>query len=132
MKIKSAGNPGEIFRLSIPKHLVVSTNKIYSSQHYSVRSQMKTDYHWLIKTTKVKKIVGLPPYDFTYVFYFRHRRFDPTNCSYMVKMLEDGLVKEGVIENDNHRFVHSFKVATEKTTDKDTYVTCSVTSHVGL
>ena len=91
---------------TVPLDIMVSTNKIYAGMNHFHRTQLKNDYHWMIK--KVKKHIQKPhsfPVKIMYHFSFRGRVFDSSNCSFMQKMLEDALVKEGFLPDDSYQYV---------------------------
>lgn len=90
--------------IKIPLPEKVSTNAIYSGMHWSKRKKLADLYHWALVQHK-NQAVKEYPVDINYVFTFKGKPLDTTNCTYMAKMLEDGLVKNGVIEDDSPEYV---------------------------
>ena len=100
---------------TVPLTVVVSTNKIYSGMNHIHRTQLKNDYHWMIK--RVRKHIQKPqlfPVKIMYHFFFNGRVFDNSNCSFMQKMLEDALVKEGFLPDDSYHYVWFSGVTNQK------------------
>ena len=54
------------------------------------------------------------PIGFYYEFFFKSRPYDASNCMFMVKMIEDSLIKEDIIENDSPKHIHSITISTKK------------------
>lgn len=77
-----------------------------SKQHYGAYSKMKKKY-----TELVKENAGhLPPIDksdFVITWYCENKRIDPDNLAVGSKMIFDGLVEIGVMENDGWGNVNS-------------------------
>ncbi len=77
----------------------------------------ETDAVTLIaKTSGVFLRFEEPPFLWRYRWLSKNRRKDPSNiCAHAVKVIEDGLVKAGVVENDGWRQVaeirHEFVVS---------------------
>ena len=90
--------------MAIPEKL--STNKIYSGQHWAAMKEHKDLYHSCLLPFR-KHIVKKYPVDITYIFRFAGKKLDTTNCTYMVKMLEDGMIHNKILENDSPEFVES-------------------------
>ena len=90
--------------------LKISTNKIYSGIHWNVRSKHKELYYWSMKSllnkTKLNKIKKFPV-DLIFDFKFKSKPLDTTNCSYMLKLIEDSLVKNKILPDDDIRFVRN-------------------------
>ena len=101
-------------QLDIPER--ISTNKIYSGVHWAVRARLANLYHSLL--IGQPKYTGEYPIQITYRFTWRTRPYDTTNCSFLVKMLEDGLVGNGVITADDTWTVHRTIIESKKG-DKD-------------
>jgi hypothetical protein len=68
----------EITLLDLPK---ISTNKIYAGVHIEKKIELE------------------------FIFYFKSRVLDSSNCSYMGKLLEDCLVAHGVLQDDTIKYV---------------------------
>lgn len=105
----------------------VSTNSIYAGKHWAVRDKYKNDYLMLVKslrlTTKIKNTCSI-----TFEFLLKGKLLDCSNCSFMGKMIEDALVKVGVLQNDTPEFVKSVTYISKKGT-KD-IVTVSISEGI--
>jgi hypothetical protein len=93
------------FKIILKDYYLVSTNKIYSSRHWTYRNKIKKDYAmWFLKYKN-----KLPKFDYKidleFNFYFKNKGYDSSNVSLMGKIIEDLLVKDGVIKDDNRRWV---------------------------
>lgn len=75
----------EIIFENLPK---VSTNKIYAGKHFSYRQKIK-DAYALIIPKKYHSIFQKEFYSVHYKFEWKKNALDCTNCSFMVKILED-------------------------------------------
>lgn len=86
----------------------ISTNKL-SRAHWGTRHSITKKY---IKEIKKHKIRYRPKtaIDLEVTFYFENRPLDCTNCSSMVKMIEDALVYCKVLKDDNPKYVSSVKI----------------------
>ena len=109
--------------ITIPIIHKVSTNKIYSNTlHWSQRKQIAQDYHMLVLAECRKHKIELPvPAHLQFVFYFKGKLLDVSNCSFMAKMLEDGLVHAGVLQDDTQKYVNKITLEVEKA--KEDYIT---------
>lgn len=82
------------------------TTNVYYNAHHHARTPIKHDYYLAVKdAAKSKGKIKDYPINATYCFYLTGRAVDWVNLSAMAKMLEDGLVREGVIEDDAPKFV---------------------------
>ena len=89
----------------------VSTNEIYAGKHWTVRKKHKDDWRLIVKAAcKGKKPIKEYPVDLYFLFYLTGRRFDTGNCSYMCKLIEDGLVHIGILENDSVKYVNIWHI----------------------
>jgi len=93
----------------------VSTNKIYAGVHWTTRSEHKELFYYeLLKQKRSLSKAQNHPLELTFIFRFKSRPLDSSNCSYMAKMIEDSLVRLGVIENDTIKFIKSVKYISEQ------------------
>jgi hypothetical protein len=96
-----------VFKDYLPKELKVSSNEIYKGIHYSKRKKIKDsyyDYYSFLIRRKIKKVTKYP-IDISILFTFTKNPLDSSNCSYMLKMIEDILVSEGIIKDDSSKYV---------------------------
>ncbi|MCP4178075.1 MAG: hypothetical protein GY756_09935 [bacterium] len=91
----------------------ISTNDIYSGKHWSERKKYKDIFLWLLKTKKINKIKNYPV-KLKFVFQFQKKCLDASNCSYMAKMIEDGLCKLGILVDDDPKYVQSVELVSKK------------------
>lgn len=90
--------------------------------HWTKRNKLKDLYHEaLLEYRKLK--VNSYPVTITYIFTFKSRPLDTTNCSFMVKLLEDSLIANGVILNDDITKVDETCILVQ-TGDKDQVEIC--------
>ncbi len=99
--------------IKIPIPQKVSTNEIYAGVHWRKRQQLAELYHMSLIEYRNKKIFDYPV-DVTYIFSFKGKLLDCDNCSYMSKLLKDGLRKWNIIEDDNPSFVQSVTLISQK------------------
>lgn len=92
-----------IIEITIPEK--VSTNKIYSGIHFRRRKELADLYHEEVLELKGKLKVAQYPVQIHYDWHFTKKPLDTLNCAFMSKMLEDGLVAIGVLEDDSPEFV---------------------------
>ena len=64
---------------------------------------------------ELKECIWVP---FKFIFYFKSRALDASNCSYMGKMIEDTLVKTGILKDDSPKYIKSVEYESKKN-DKD-------------
>ena len=98
----------EIFKAQFDMVLKISTNEIYSGCHFRTRMKHKQAFKYeVIRVVRKMKIkpVDTYPVSLNFSFYFEKTLLDSSNCSYMAKMIEDALVKEGVLKNDSPQYV---------------------------
>lgn len=98
--------------INIPIPEKVTANKIYSGMHWTKRAKLATLYHNYFLGEKPYK--GEYPIKITYHFIFKSRALDTTNCFFMAKLLEDGLVQNKVIPDDHHWIVHKTIITSRK------------------
>lgn len=91
----------------------VSSNTIYAGKHWTFRKKLKDDYLFL--TNKFKE---LQPYNekinIDFKFYFKSRALDSSNCSFMVKMIEDCLTHYKVIKDDTIKYIGRISIESLK------------------
>lgn len=91
----------------------VSTNTIYSGKHFRERKKDKeyiADHFSLSPARRIKPFNKPVNLKFIPVIGKGVRAFDSSNYSYGAKMLEDCLVKYGILEDDTNKFVKSFEL----------------------
>jgi hypothetical protein len=89
-----------IQQFTLPIHEKVSANAIYSGKHWSFRNRIATDYHNALLPYKDKFHVKSFPVKVTYSFRWKGVALDTSNCSFLVKVIEDGMVGIGLLPSD--------------------------------
>ncbi|MGJ8525198.1 hypothetical protein LMG33818_000906 [Halomonadaceae bacterium LMG 33818] len=86
-----------------------SLNSIYAGIHWSKRKKHADAAHWAVKSavtnTGIKRIDSPVGLSFTPVLGKGKRALDCSNYGYAVKLLEDGLVRAGVLADDTNQYV---------------------------
>lgn len=93
-----------MFVMRIP--IKVTANKIYAGVHWAVRKKLVDEYHQAITNLGLVDKFDLPV-RLVVRFYFKNRPLDVSNCFFMVKCIEDGLVRCGVLVDDTPEHVKS-------------------------
>jgi hypothetical protein len=93
----------------------ISTNEIYGGVHWSKRNKHKENM--LYDCIDFKKVGFIDcKVNIHMDFYFKSHSLDSSNCSYMAKMIEDCLVKYGVLKDDSIKYVSKFSLESHKGT----------------
>lgn len=96
----------------------MSTNKIYAGTFYRNRVEDKTAYYFEVRraihANKIKAFDTSIPVTLSFSFIFKKRPLDASNCSYMGKMIEDALVKNGILADDSSRIVSEVRYSSVK------------------
>ncbi len=95
------------FTINIPKK--VTANKIYSGIHWGTRKAIVDKYHKALLNCgiKISRDKDRSKSIIT-TFYFKNRPLDCSNCFFMAKCCEDGLVRAGILIGDSPKYVKSF------------------------
>jgi hypothetical protein len=105
-----------IFKDKLPKQFKISTNKIYSGMHFRQRKKLKDSffsyYKIMLMKHRVKPINTTIKLEF--IFSFKTRLLDSSNCSYMAKMFEDTLVTTGILKDDSPKYIRSVEYCSRK------------------
>lgn len=95
----------------------VSTNKIYAGVHWTKRDKDKKAYSWEVmracRSVNLSKIEEYPVM-LSFEFQFKGRVLDSSNCSYMAKLVEDGLVHRGILPDDSYKYVSEVRYRASK------------------
>ena len=98
-------NEENYIKLRLPEPLVfqwadkhISLNDWYSSKHWTQRNNSRNKWHTFFKSFLTKP---LPKFKTYKVILEYNSRLDPSNTITMIKLCEDMLQEEGVINNDN-------------------------------
>lgn len=101
--------------IKIPLPEKVSTNQIYAGKHWAVRKKLADLYHESLIEYRNKRITDYPA-EITFIFTYKNKPLDCLNTSYSAKLLEDGLRKWEIIEDDNPDFISSVTLISKKGT----------------
>lgn len=92
----------------------VSTNKIYAGCHWTKRNAISSYFHNLV----LSDCKNLPKFndkiDIHFLFTFKGRCLDSSNCSYMAKCLEDWFRKWWLIKDDSIKYIWKFSLESIK------------------
>ena len=80
-----------------------SLNKIYAGVHWTVRRKDKNNIRLLVRSIIGMKKPFKNPVSIKMAF---NSGLDVSNHGYIFKLIEDALVKCGVIQNDSYKYVH--------------------------
>jgi len=95
----------------------ISTNKVYAGMHWTERKGHAELYHSIVHSEVIRqafKISGAFPCIMKYDFYFSGRLLDASNCTYMVKLIEDGLVGSGTLPDDTPKYVRGITITSRR------------------
>lgn len=107
----------------------ISTNAIYSGTHWDRRRDFKDCFLVLIKKCRLNFRIA-KPCDINFEFFFKGKLLDCSNCSFMGKMIEDALVKVGVLLYDSPGWVTSVKYSSKKGKEDSVRVTITTNENV--
>jgi hypothetical protein len=85
----------------------ISLNEWYSGAHWSERKKIKDAYKWIIRSQVKEKFTE--SCEVEYIFTFKSRPLDCSNCVAMAKMIEDCLFPK-----DDIKVVKSMKLTSKK------------------
>lgn len=89
----------------------ISLNKFYSGMHWTKRKEIKDNYKLIIKNQYKRVLSKEKEYRVSYNFFFKIKPLDVSNCSAMVKLIEDV-----IFEDDKYDIVKAITVTSEKDT----------------
>lgn len=98
-----------------PEHLHHTTNEIYAGVHFRRRAEIKRKFLWWIKSRQLPKEAHfLKAVHVHFAFTFRSRPYDSDNCSFMGKMITDGMKAVGVFKDDSIKHIKSVTYTSQK------------------
>lgn len=105
-----------------------SLNTWYAGCHWTKRKKIADIWHTKIKNIASKLIPIKSPVELSMHFQFGKSRlvYDASNCSAAFKLIEDGLVKAGIILSDDHRTIKKINISVEKTKESKSYTIVSM------
>lgn len=101
--------PGRSERIFI-EYMGPSTNEIYAGIHWRKRQKQADTGHFAVSLVKAKPFRKPVQLTFQPVVGKGGRVRDCSNYSYTAKIIEDGLVAAGILENDTPEFVKGFAI----------------------
>jgi hypothetical protein len=102
-----SGAPGiQLIFNNMPK---VSLNQWYSGQHWKKRKEIKDIYAKFIASVHPEKYTKRC--DTTYIFEWKTRSLDPSNCMAMIKLIEDSLFPDDSYKIIRWLNIHCRRVA---------------------
>ena len=96
-------------KFTIPIVEKISNNKL-RTVHWGTRNAITKKYINAVMETDVLVYPKVVSVNLEATFYFKNRPLDCSNCAGMVKMIEDGMVKRGMIVDDKPEIVRSVKI----------------------
>lgn len=102
-----------MIQIEIPIPQKVSTNAIYAGMHWGKRKKIADVYHQSLLEHRKLRVTDFPV-EITFIFSFRKKPLDTSNCSFMAKCLEDALVQNEILPNDTIDFVSSITSSAKK------------------
>lgn len=95
----------EISLKRLPK---VSSNDTYAGMHWTKRTKLKNQYKAIVRL-QWRSIFKVKRYKVSYKFIFKKNPLDASNCSVMLKMIEDIL-----FEKDNWNLIDIGEILSRK------------------
>ena len=92
-------------KITIPIPEKISSNKIYAGQHWTKRKRWADEMHLMVIASNIKPYTGPFPVDCSYHFKLKGKLLDSSNTIFMQKLVEDGLVRAGVLPDDSRTYV---------------------------
>jgi len=89
----------------------ISLNKWYSGEHWTNRKKIKDQYKLIIKSQFKDVLSKEGQYEVDYMFCFKSRPLDASNCVAMVKLIEDI-----IFEDDRYNIVMKINISSMKVT----------------
>lgn len=86
----------------------VSANAFYAGMHWGKRKRIADEYHKALIEHRNGR--WHTPLHLNFVFTFRGKMLDVSNCFAMAKMLEDAMVLNNIIPNDDPLVVESVSI----------------------
>lgn len=93
--------------------VILSTNEFYSGKHWAKRKNIKDQYRNVPFTAEP---ITNYPVNCHYTFYIPNN-YDTSNLSIMMKLIEDCLVKKGILENDSRKYVRRITMEAVKSNE---------------
>lgn len=92
------------------RYVGLSTNAIYSGIHWAVRIKHANDAHTIVKLDTKGIVKFTKPVNIEFTIYKSGKMYDTSNCSYTAKLIEDGLVRAGILSDDTQKHVDTITI----------------------
>lgn len=103
--------------ITIPLPQKLSSNAMHARMHWTKRAKISDEFYqavWFaVKEQKVKRITKYPV-DCRYDFVLEGKLLDTLNTAEMAKLVEDGLRKAGVLDDDGQKHVREVTLAVHR------------------
>ena len=101
----------EVIKIPLEINSKLGTNKIYAGVHWATRNKDKENMRLLVRSiTGIRKAYEKP----VKIKMAFNSKLDVSNHSYLFKLIEDSLVKCGLLENDIDKFVKEITMTKQK------------------
>ena len=104
----------DIILKDLPK---ISLNKWYSGGHWSERKRIKDTYKLIVKNQFKTVLSKNKSYIVDYLFVFKTKPLDASNCVAMLKLIEDI-----IFEDDKHDIVTTINISSCKGSEDVVYI----------
>ena len=95
--------------LNVP-YIAPSLNSIYAGAHWSKRKRQADEAHLAVKIAAKGVAMFDNPVMVTYQPMIKGRAYDISNYAYSLKLIEDGLVRAGVLKDDTNAYVKAITI----------------------
>lgn len=105
----------KIFKIPIKINGKMGLNKIYAGVHWAIRSKDKEKMRLLVRS-----VVGLNHKQYEKPVHLKmsfKSRLDISNHAYLFKLIEDSLVKCGLLKDDTDKYVAKITLEKQKSFD---------------
>lgn len=97
----------------MPLPFKISSNATYAGMHWTKRKKIADLFHASMLPFRKLEVKDYPV-NVNYIFSFKGKPLDSTNTATMAKMLEDGMVACGILEDDDWKHVSFTGLYTQK------------------
>jgi len=92
----------------------LSLNKFFGRMHWTARKRIVDEWDMVMMPFKRKLKPEKTPTGVTYDFFLKGKLLDVSNCFAMVKLLEDSMVRNGILEDDSPKYIREITVSVQK------------------
>jgi len=86
-------------------YIAPSLNTIYANCHWTKRKRHADDAHLAVKIACKGLRIAVSAVSLEFQPMIRGRCYDVSNYAYCIKLIEDGLVRAGVLKDDTNKWV---------------------------